>query len=282
MTELIHDVAAADLDGDHCPDLLWGRPATGGGPGSVWVQLATGPAAFAPPTSFLAADVLSTISVADVDADGRVDVLAAGNTGCVSLLRNAGGGALAPALGFPGGLASFDAKAADVDADGRPDVVAVDLGADSVVVLRNQLAAPAGTSPFGLGTPGCAGALALGAATAPKVGAAAFAFTCTQAPPSALGLCLVANQPDVAGADPFGLGVALHVDLLAATFLEALAFASDPGGSGTAPAPIPSLPGLAGVTLHAQGIWLEKPPFVCTASPAGLVSSRGLTITIAP
>ncbi|HKE01346.1 MAG TPA: hypothetical protein VKE69_10085, partial [Planctomycetota bacterium] len=87
-----------------------------------------------------------------------------------------------------------------------------------------------GLSSFGTGSPGCAGPQILGASSPPILGNAAFRLVCAAAPPSALGLGLVASAPDVAGHDLFGVGVLLHVDLLLSTTLLPVDFASDATG----------------------------------------------------
>jgi choice-of-anchor B domain-containing protein len=47
-------------------------------------------------------------------------------------------------------------------------------------------------------------------------------------------------------------------------------------GSATLPLPLPNVPGLAGLTLHAQAVPVDS------AGPAGLAATRGFRVTIAP
>lgn len=137
-----------------------------------------------------------------------------------------------------------------------------------------------GVLPFGTGTPGCAGAQALWVTTTPKVGASGFRFTCTNAPPSALGLLIVGNAPDFAGSDPFAFGALLHVSLFASTFLEGLDLTSSSFGLGSSPAPIPISPVLAGQTVVAQALWVWSG--CATPSPVGISTSTGLGVTFQP
>jgi hypothetical protein len=106
----------------------------------------------------------------------------------------------------------------------------------------------------------------------------AFAFTCDNAPPSSLGLCLVANAQDAAGSDPFGIGVLLHVNLFAATEVLAFDFPSDALGSAlTTGTGIPNDPFLVGQTYYAQALWVWA---TCALPPFDLSTSKGLAITI--
>ena len=107
---------------------------------------------------------------------------------------------------------------------------------------------PAGlpTASYGIGTPGCNGAHHICGNSAPAIGNANFKLTCSNAPATSLGLCLVANAQDVSGSDPFQLGILLHLDLVLATDLQAMDFNSDAAGLGTANAPIPNNPNLVG------------------------------------
>ncbi len=138
----------------------------------------------------------------------------------------------------------------------------------------------AGLAAFGAGTPGCTGAEVMGATTCPRVDTPAFALTCSNAPPGTLGLALVADAADVAGSDPFGLGVVLHVDLFGALEILALDFPVDASGKATAPAPISAAPGLVGKTYYAQGLFAWSGP--CVPSLYGLSTSNGLALTIQP
>jgi hypothetical protein len=132
-----------------------------------------------------------------------------------------------------------------------------------------------GLSPYGTGTPGCAGPQVLGATHAPLIGSPAFALTCSNAPPSSLGFGVLATAPDLFGSDPFGLGVLLHIDPLSSALLT-LPFSSDALGNAIAPAPIPNNPNLIGQTLYAQVLWSWT---TCPLPPFNLSTSNGLALT---
>jgi hypothetical protein len=141
---------------------------------------------------------------------------------------------------------------------------------------------PAGTQPYGTGTDGCHGTHTLGSNSCPTIGATGFQLHCDQAPASALGLCLVTNSQDLAGSDPYGLGVLFHADMQFATEVYGLDFLSDASGYAIAAVPIPNIPALAGRTFYAQSIW-QWPTTNCVLSNSlNLSTSNGLAITILP
>jgi hypothetical protein len=134
---------------------------------------------------------------------------------------------------------------------------------------------------FGTGTPGGNGVQTLGTNGIPKINTSTFAFTCDNAPPSSLGLLLDSNVQDLAGSDPFFIGVQLHVNLMTASEVYAFDIVSDASGNGmTAPIPIPNSPAMIGATYYAQALWLW--PSSYTVSPNNLSTSRGLAITVQP
>jgi hypothetical protein len=131
---------------------------------------------------------------------------------------------------------------------------------------------------YGTGTPGCLGTQTIGVNSPPSVGNAALEIVCNHNPSNTLGLLLIATNPDLAGSDPFGLGVLLHVDLLSPELL-AFNLYSDHNGNAAASTPIPNNPNLAGATYSACALWYWSQGS-CNASPFQLSSSRGLSITI--
>ena len=113
----------------------------------------------------------------------------------------------------------------------------------------------------------------------PIVGNAQFKLRCNHGPANATGLGIVCDAQDSAGSDPFGLGFILHLDLFTAVEILTFDLVSDAAGVGTAAAPIPQNPFLAGKTYYAQTLW-RWDPGICLPSTFGISSSNGLAITI--
>jgi len=134
-----------------------------------------------------------------------------------------------------------------------------------------------GTAAYGTGTPGCSGTHTLDVTHAPMIHSPHFGFTCNNAPPSSLGLGILANAQDLAGSDPFFIGVLLHVDLFASTETVSLDFFSDASGNGLAAAPIPNAPALVGNTYYVMALWAWT---TCSLPPYNLSTSQGLAMTV--
>ena len=133
-------IAAGDVDGDGAVDLVTGD-SEADPPGTVSVLINHGNGTFKPKADYTVGDHPSDIGLADVDADGRLDLLTAnygGNT--ISVLRNLGGSFAArvdyPIARRPSGLAL-----ADLNRDGDVDVATVgdyDAAIGSLVIRYND------------------------------------------------------------------------------------------------------------------------------------------------
>jgi hypothetical protein len=114
-------------------------------------------------------------------------------------------------------------------------------GGYDVIVTRLDML-PTGASLYGAATPGCAGPLAIGVGSMPRVGNATFALTCGNAPAAAPGLLALGSAPL---ATPVAiLGAAVWVDptapLLVSFFVQSNAL-----GAARVPVPIPANSALA-------------------------------------
>lgn len=93
----------------------------------------------APPSSVTVGGSLTHVEVADFNADGRADVVAADAPGDrVVLLRGNGDGTFQPPLGFTAGDNPNSLAVADLNGDQRPDVVAGNRSAQTVSVLLSD------------------------------------------------------------------------------------------------------------------------------------------------
>ena len=83
------------------------------------------------------------------------------------------------------------------------------------------------------------------------------------------------------GYDPFNLGFLMHVSLGAVAVHPLV---SDGAGIGRRAVPIPGNPSLAGMQLRAQGLWFEPWELGerCSTSALGVVTTRGLRVTVQP
>jgi len=169
-------VTTADINNDNIVDVLVANlndPANGvavlmnsTSQNSTTVQLA-------PWVSFMpigngAGDADYALTTADLNADGRLDILVAdSNANQIALLLNTTGiGAATPAFAPPyahpstgptGNEKPRSVVAADIDGDGKPDVIASDTAIGKVAILLNttaQNATTATTAPYQLFTTG--------------------------------------------------------------------------------------------------------------------------------
>ncbi|WP_395683326.1 FG-GAP-like repeat-containing protein [Dokdonella sp.] len=147
-------VTAADLNGDGFDDLV----AVNLGLDSVSVMLnatpAGGPLAFRPPQDFGVGDAPRAAAVADINGDGKPDLLVANrNDGTVSPLLNItepGATAAAFIVGAPitAGAHAYADRAVDIDGDGRADIVATDQEGAGATLLLNATVPGATSATF--------------------------------------------------------------------------------------------------------------------------------------
>lgn len=136
-TALVYDVRAADLNLDGRDDLLYRISQNSG---TLQIVLANAEGGFAPPVSYPAPDVaLSTLVVADLNGDGKPDLLTLNNNfDTVSFWQGKGDGSFLAAVTQP--LAGQPAKLLPVDADedGSLDLVGASIFAPGVFVYQNR------------------------------------------------------------------------------------------------------------------------------------------------
>jgi len=134
-------VVVADLDGDGKPDLA----AANSYAGTVSVYLNTSPAggaiSFATNVDFNTGDFPEGLAIADLDGDGKPDLVIANNTdNTLSILHNtstAGSLSFGPQYVVNSGYSAYDLVIADFDGDSKPDIAVIDQYNNTVSVHRN-------------------------------------------------------------------------------------------------------------------------------------------------
>ena len=142
----------ADVSGDGVSDAL-----TANGLG-IGVALGLGGGRFAERQTVATGGQPKTLAVADLNGDGRLDILSGQYNGQLAVLMGAGGGAFSPVPieTLPSGPQAM--AVGDLDGDGKPDVVTANPGRDGVSVvlgaaggsLGAQRDFPAGLHPEGV------------------------------------------------------------------------------------------------------------------------------------
>lgn len=130
-------VATGDVNGDRKPDLV----TTHIDSALVSVLIGDGRGSFAEASGspFQLGQQAFHIGLADLNRDGRADLVAAANTGVRALIGDGRGGfTAAPGSPFATGKGTWKLAAGDVNADGKSDVAASSLESDSVTVLLGR------------------------------------------------------------------------------------------------------------------------------------------------
>lgn len=101
----------------------------------------SGIVSFAPLLSFSTGDQPSKISIADIDGDGKQDIVVSNsNANTISIVRNVSTSvsiSFLPKIDFVTGNSPGAISIGDFDDDGKPDIVVANIGSASISVFRN-------------------------------------------------------------------------------------------------------------------------------------------------
>lgn len=145
-------IAVADVNGDSKPDLLTANSGISSPVilyNSAGVLLGTGTGSFGGVTTYSTGVSPSGIAVADVNGDGKLDLLTAnsGSSGSAGVLLGTGTGSFGGVVTYSTGVNSGPSgiAVADVNGDGKFDLLTANYNGNSAGVLLNT-----GTGSFGV------------------------------------------------------------------------------------------------------------------------------------
>ncbi|HEY2938588.1 MAG TPA: VCBS repeat-containing protein [Gaiellaceae bacterium] len=138
-------VVARDFNGDAKPDLA----IANNGANEIFLRLGDGAGGFGPASSVLVVRAPGPLTAADVNGDGKADLLAVVAKGTVVLFGNGAGGFRTAGAPHPAG--GNDITVADFNGDGKLDFATANGEASRIAVLLGDGAggfAPVALSPF--------------------------------------------------------------------------------------------------------------------------------------
>lgn len=273
------DISINDLNQDGRVDCVIGNM---GGGAAIGIYTNLGAGIFSAMSPLFAGLSSQGIETADVTGDGWTDLVCARffGTSITVVPGTSGGGFNTSAFKNHAASIPLDVVVADLNYDGRPDLLSTSSVDAGLTYLPGQVPNALGIANFGVGSYGCAGKLATNTRGRASIGSTSFRLSTTNVPPLSIGFYMIGDVSSVLGADFFGLGLLLHVDLILSTELLSYDVYSDHSGVSSIGVPVPNNPSLVGLQFCAQSVWIEPSTAVCGSGLYGLISSNGLAITV--
>ncbi|WP_298354043.1 FG-GAP-like repeat-containing protein [Runella sp.] len=139
-----YSVAIGDIDGDGKPDLAIANLLFAGGGVSLFRNTSTsGTISFAGRVDFVSGKFPKSITMGDIDGDGKPDLAVANSTtNTVSVFRNtssSGTVSLAGKVDFTTGTAPWSAVIGDIDGDEKPDLTVANSSGNDVSLFRQSV-----------------------------------------------------------------------------------------------------------------------------------------------
>ena len=128
-------LAVADLDADGVPDLALTTATFNAGGGSLALLRGLGGGAFGPATEYETGPIGPDLLAADIDGDGRLDLVAPGASGRVGVYLGRDGGTLFAPAPEPTAAGPTSVATADFNRDGQADLAVANASANSYSIF---------------------------------------------------------------------------------------------------------------------------------------------------